>query len=145
MLHKWVFPFIAENIIIYKDWFKKPYENATTRALTLSSVMLTCVVQGKSGAGTSSYRVMSNTAIWIFSTFRDRTMAELMNIPISVIMFSLMFHPLMWINYFCCSVAIRLCHGFHLSWHVDIRFFELLTLDNCRYQTCLQNIKTLYC
>ena len=45
------------------------------------------------GAGASSYEVMpSSTAIWIFSIFRKRDMAELILFRISATMFSMMLH-----------------------------------------------------
>ena len=62
------------------------------------------------GAGTSSYWVMpSNTAIWSFSIFRDKVWAELIYFPISAAMSSMMFHRLMWTNFFYYTLHIRFC------------------------------------
>ena len=66
-------------------------------------------VSADSGAGTSSYWVMpSNTAIWNFSIFWNRTKAELIYWPISVATFPMMFHRLVWTNFVYYILAIRL-------------------------------------
>ena len=62
-----------------------------------------------SGAGTSSYWVMpSYTAISNFSIFWGRAQAGLIYFPISVAMFSMMFHRLMWTNFVYYILDIRL-------------------------------------
>ena len=63
-------------------------------------------VPADSGAGTRSYWVMpSNATIWNVSIFR--AVAKLIYFPISVVMFSILFHRLMWTNYFYYILDIR--------------------------------------
>ena len=66
-------------------------------------------VPSDSGAGTSSYWVMlSYSAISNFSIFWERVSAELIYFPISVAIFSMMFHRLMWTNFAYNILDIRL-------------------------------------
>ena len=54
-------------------------------------------VPGEPGAGTSSYWVIpSNTTIKFFTKFGDKSMPELILLPISAAMFSMMIHRLIW-------------------------------------------------
>ena len=96
--------------------------------------MLICNVSADSGTETSSYCTQyelvsapNNAAIWISSIFRDKAKAELIYISIFAAMFSMMFHRLLWTNFFYYIVAIRLYHEFLSQFicHFDTAFFEI--------------------
>ena len=85
-------------------------------------------VPADSGAGKRSYWVMpSNATIWNVSIFR--TVAKLINFPISVAMFSIMFHRLMWTNYF--------------YYILDIRFYFSLSVNTTSHFSSLSAFKQL--
>ena len=71
-------------------WWNTLFKYQTRNELIHHPLWRWCVERG---AAASSYEVMpSSTAIWIFSIFRSRDMAELILFRISAVMFSMMLH-----------------------------------------------------
>ena len=104
------------------------------------------VVPADSGAGTSSYWEMScNTAISSFSIFWK---AELIYLPISAAMFSMMFHRLMWTNFVYYILAIRLVLSLsvklpsHFSNFVDFRQLQIPNAQTKYYEILPAHTKT---
>ena len=119
--------FIVENVYMihcqaWRKFIISKVKKAQRKRCSLSSYPVSCnadmyrTVRGNSGARTSSYWAMSDTAIWISSIFRDRAMAELILYPISTVMFSEVFHQLLWTNFFQGILPLRLYQGYlHVS------------------------------
>ena len=106
-------------------------------------------VPADSGAGTSSYLVMSsNTAISSFSIFWNRAWAELIYFPISVAMFSMMFCRLMWTNFVYYILAIRLVLSLsvnltsHFSNFIDFRQLQIPNAQTKYYEILPAHTKT---
>ena len=85
-------------------------------------------VPADSGAGTRSYWVMPrNATIWNASIFR--AVAKLIYFPISVVMFSILFHRLMWANFF--------------YYILDIRFYFSLSVKSTSHFSTLSDFRQL--